>query len=454
MKAKLNDDFIFEMICYILLARDNFESVFSELSFNLDYVNSKEAKKVLLEIRRYVNKNGDVPKLSYLDNRFLRDEDVLLFLDDVRIFQRTNKINEESTLSTLEEFIKRTRFANLYREMGEAYNKGEQDKAFQLFQVGSERITNFHFHRNRLEKVFGDFDNRMTKRLLNLHSSNVFRIPYCVEQLNYHTNGGAESGEFYLALGDSGTGKSTFLINNGVEAARRGFNVLHVQAEGTKRQIEMRYDQCWSAMTKMELESIQDMEGEEWEERLHKFEKVVKNISGEIYIESFTSFEKRPNVRDIRELLKNFNKEGIKIHLVLVDYLELLDPINNKWEDETQRQGFVARNFKDIAVEFNCVVGSVTQMQRVDKDSRNSADWVAERDNIGGAYEKVRPTDFFLTFNITPDEKKKNMMRVFLDKAREHDSKMVFTIFQDLSRSRFINKVKTRQNFFDPRKKK
>lgn len=451
---RLSDDFLYELVQYTLENKENFDLVFSELGWNLDYVGSKEVKRLLLEIRKYRNKKNKVPNINYLESKFTRNEEVSDFLDELRTYSRSNPIDEESTVSTLEEFIRRTRFANLYREMGEAYNDGNQQKAFDIFEIGTQKITNFTFSRNRVEEIFGGFDNRMTSRIMDANTELDFRIPFCVEQMNYYTQGGGEAGEFYMALGDTGTGKSIFLVSNGVEAARRGYNVLHVQAEGTKKQIEQRYDSCWTGLTSNQLKHIADMPQDEWEERTTKYDRVIRSVSGEIYVESFTSFEERPKVAQVRELLKNFRKRGIKIHLVLLDYLELFDPLTNRWEDETQRQGFVARNFKDIAVEFNCVVGTVTQMQRVDKDAKNSPDWVAERDNIGGAYEKVRPTDLFFTFNQTKDEKKKGIARVFFDKGREHDSKMIFSVYQDLGRSRFVNRLKTRKGFFDPRSSK
>jgi len=451
---RLSEDFLFELILYCLKDKDNFDLVFSELGWNLDYSNSKELKRVLLEIRRYRNKKDSVPKLTYLEAKFIKDEEVLDFLDELRMFSKGYKVDEESIVSTLEEFIRRTRFANLYREMGEAYNKGDQDKAFSIFEVGVEKISNFSFRRNRLEMVFADFDTRMARRMIeNGGNSDTFKVPFCIDQLNHYT-GGAESGEVYMALGDSGTGKSIFLISNGIHAARRGQNVLHIQAEGTKKQIEDRYDKCWSALSTYQINNLHELSDADWEEKNDKFDKIVKNVSGEIYIESYTSFEERPNMMQARELIKNFKKQGIEIHLVLFDYLELFNPISTKWEDETMRQGFVARNMKDIAVEFNCVVGTVTQMQRVDKELKNNPDWMAERDNMGGAYEKVRPMDLFFTFNQTRDEKKKGIMRIFIDKAREHLDKIVFSIYQDLGRSRFVNRIKTRQGYFDPKKSK
>ena len=64
---------------------------------------------------------------------------------------------------------------------------------------------------------------------------------------------------------------------------------------------------------------------------------------------------------------------------------------------------------------------------------------------------KIRPFDFFFTFNQTYDEKKMKdkrgrrtpRLRIYVDKAREYDSGQTIPIITNFSRARFYDKVRT-----------
>ena len=100
----------------------------------------------------------------------------------------------------------------------------------------------------KFETVFGDFAERQAKRKSDDWKYR-FKVPTTIDEIDYRLggeNGGPETGECVLWLGDSGAGKSQVLVHVGVSAARQGFRVAHFQLEGTKEQCLNRYDAAWT----------------------------------------------------------------------------------------------------------------------------------------------------------------------------------------------------------------
>jgi len=110
----------------------------------------------------------------------------------------------------------------------------------------------------------------------------------------------------------------------------------------------------------------------------------------------------------------------------------------------------LARDLKDISVEFNLLGTSVAQSSSVNPDLLKQPGFVMTRFNIGKHKRLVEPFSYFLTINQTPDERKSYIARIFADKLREHfTGEGVFRIKQSLKNSRFYDKKKTLQMLAD-----
>ena len=187
------------------------------------------------------------------------------------------------------------------------------------------------------------------------------------------------------------------------------------------------------------------------EKALHKI--ISKLSNSDIYVEACEKFGGK-SLTDIRNIILDFINEHGELGLIIIDYLELCDVgdgISYGPNHERFRQDKISRTFKEWAMEFNCVVASATQSSAVEVDLRNDSDFVYTRWNLSEAKGKIRPTDIFVTINQTADEKKAEMIRLYIDKAREHGGGQVIPLYTNFSRSRFYDKKKSIEGFLERR---
>ena len=110
-----------------------------------------------------------------------------------------------------------------------------------------------------------------------------------MDEADFFTYGGVDKGDTWLGLSQSGVGKSKFLKHIGVNSARIGKKVLHIQGEGSKQECLDLYDATWSGQTVHEVES-----GWVKEDLEPKLQRVINNItkgSGEIYVYAAEQFD-------------------------------------------------------------------------------------------------------------------------------------------------------------------
>lgn len=382
------------------------------------------------------------PGIPVLKQKFRKDNDVLELLSDMKDLSSFDK---DSIIRNLEIYIRQNMFVDYYNKIGDLYNKGMKESAYVEFQHRAKDFINFSLSNQIHEKVFGDFQRRKFDREVGiLTNDDRVRIPFGIDELDYCVKG-AETGEFVLIMGDSGSGKS-FLGNAlGINAARRGYCVYHAQGEGTKEQVLNRYDSAFTGTRYYDVKSNEFGD----ERKKKKIDKVIDNIKGEIFVHAFEMFN-TASINDIRndiiELKKNHD-----IKYVIVDYLDLFDPGDGKRYDanlERFRQQNTSRALKNLAVEQNVVVVSFTQASSINPNDLNDPNFVITRFNIAEDKGKIRPVDLFITINRTKEEREQNICRLYIDKAREHQGGQIIYIYQNLAYSRFYDKKKTLQEFF------
>ena len=176
-------------------------------------------------------------------------------------------------------------------------------------------------------------------------------------------------------------------------------------------------------------------------------------MSGEIFIEAFEKFG-GISTNGLKQSIKEMKKLYGDIDLVCIDYLELCDledGVNYGPSMERFRQQKIAQHFKEIAMEENVVVATVTQASNLASDLKNDSSFVMTREYLAEDKGKIRAFDYFYTLNQTIDEKKhKNekgeyasVIRIYEDKIRDYPSGEVVTIVTNFKRSRFYDKART-----------
>ena len=226
-----------------------------------------------------------------------------------------------------------------------------------------------------------------------------------------------EAGETALWIMRSGVGKSTTLKWTGMQAARLGYRVLHIQLEGSAEEAYDKYTQVWTAQSYSVIKNG-DLSGA----ALEKCEKIASDMlkmNKDVTIYSFEKFNSA-SVGDIREIVMDYQKvNGHFPDLLIVDSLDLLVPDHStKFGVDTQsikmKLQMSAQLLKNMSLEFRPMrTLTATQTGDVPPTIYNDPDKVITRNNTEGDRTLIKSFSYVFTFNQTDKEAKDKEGRIF-----------------------------------------
>lgn len=437
----LAKDFIVELLAYSLERRNIFDIVKQYLKYS--YLQEESEKKLWQWLSKRYDLTGKIPTIGQAQQQFLDNDAVLEKLSEIKDVEIDDEDDGNGIIDTFENFIKKMLFLEDNDKIVETYNRGNKDAAYNLFVKYAEEFSKFSIRDAQFETVFGDFAVRQARRCSEDYNYR-FKVPTGIDELDYRLggeSGGPESGECVLWLGMSGAGKSQCLVHLGIAAARQGYRVAHFQLEGTKEQCLNRYDAAWTGTL------YQDMKlGKITSKKLQVTKKIVNKLKkNDIIVVSEEEFNAK-TLPEVRRDLKEMEKTYGKIDVIIIDYLELLEPgdgHNYSPGEERFRQSKLAKGMKMLAMEFNAVVHTATQTNDVAPEQRNDPEFVITRSNLNEDKGKIRPFDIFITLNQTLDESKEEIMRLNTDKLRDYKNGDPIHICNNFSYSRFYDRKRT-----------
>lgn len=437
----LATSFVVELIAAALERRTVFEIVKQYLKFS--YLQEEAEKKLWQWVTKRYDLTGKVPTIGQIQQQFVDDERVLEKLEEIGDVEIDENGGYELIIDSFEKFIKKMKFLEVNDKIADTYNRGDKEGAWELFVKSAEDFSKFSIQDAKFETVFGDFAERQAKRKSEDWNFR-YKIPTGIDELDYRLggeSGGPETGECVLWLGDSGAGKSQCLTSVGIAAARQGFRVAHFQLEGTKEQCLNRYDAAWTGTLYQDVKL-----GNITAKKMEVTNRIIKKLrKTDIIVSSEETFNAKTLV-DIRRELKEMEKKYGKIDVIIIDYLELLelgDGHRYTPSEERFRQAKLAKGMKMLAMEFNAVVHTATQSSNIPEEQKNDPEFVITRAQLNEDKGKCRPMDVFVTINQTRDERKEEIMRLYIDKAREYKSGDIIYICNNFAYARFYDRKRT-----------
>lgn len=441
--AKLSKNFVEEMLALCMKQKRFLETCTEHVKYS--YLPTEQHKEVWKSISTYYDNSSEMITYGILSEQFVSDRKVQELIAKLKK-QSTPKI--EPALEQLEEFIKTNMFMSAYDTLAERFNKGDKDSAFKAFASLGNEIAEFSIRDTHVDAVYSQFQQRHRQRVFDNQVGGIKtarKVPIGIDAFDRITRGGIDKGDTMLILGQSGAGKSKMLKHCGVAMSRRGFKVVHVQAEGTHRECMDAYDasisgqRLWNVETgNIDAEVLAQMK---------RAERNITNLGGEIFVETFEQFDSATMV-DVRRIVEELVKKHGHIDVLILDYLELLDPGDKKRystgnEGERRRREVLANKFKNICVEFDLVGITATQASTVSPQLLNDAEFVQTRFNISEFKGIVKPFSYFVTINVTADERKNKTLRLYLDKIRKYAGGQIVPIATNFDRERFYDRKRT-----------
>ena len=168
--------------------------------------------------------------------------------------------------------------------------------------------------------------------------------------------GGFNRGELNIFCAGSGGGKSLFLANLGVNWALAGLNVIYLTFELSESLVSMRLDSMTTGIPTRDIfRNIDDVELKV---------KMTEKRAGHLQIKYMPSGK---NCNDIRAYLKEYQvKTGVKADVLLIDYLDLMMPLNVKVSpsDLFIKDKYVSEEIRNLAMETKCITVTASQLNR------------------------------------------------------------------------------------------
>lgn len=192
--------------------------------------------------------------------------------------------------------------------------------------------------------------------------------------------GGMNRGELNIFAAASGGGKSLFLANLGVNWALQGLNVVYLTFELSEELVSMRIDSMITGIPSREVfKQIDDVELKV---------KMIGKKAGSMQVKYMPSGK---TANDIRAFLKEYEiKMGQKVDVLLVDYLDLLMPMNKKISpaDLFIKDKFVSEELRNLAMEKKCIFVTASQLNRSAVEEIEF-----DHSHISGGLSKIQTAD-------------------------------------------------------------
>lgn len=228
------------------------------------------------------------------------------------------------------------------------------------------------------------------------------------------TGGGLGKSELGVVVAPTGAGKSMALVHLGSEAIKEGKVVVHYTLELQDTVVACRYDSC---ITKYPLSELGTFKDEIFEQ--------IKDLDGTLIVKEYPT--KAASTNTIKAHLSRLIKRGIQPNMIIVDYADLLRPVQIRKEKRTELES-IYEELRGMSKEFGCPVWTASQTNRSGLNME-----VITMEQISEAFNKCFVADFICTLSRTIEDKQNNRAKMFIAKNRNGPDGLVYDLFMDTS---------------------
>jgi len=231
-------------------------------------------------------------------------------------------------------------------------------------------------------------------------------------------NGGLGRGEIGVITANTGVGKSHFLVAMGVEAIKRGKNVIHYTFELSETAVGIRYD---SNLCDISSSEIIDKK----EEVLNHYK---ENDYGRLIIKQYPTGS--ASIITLRNHIEKLTMKDFVPSMIIIDYADIMRSTRS-YDSMRHELKLIYEELRNLAMEMNIPIWTASQANR---DSAKSD--VVGLENMSEAYGKAMVADVVLSISRKPMEKSTGAGRLFVAKNRAGRDGILFPVRIDCSKSK------------------
>lgn len=236
-------------------------------------------------------------------------------------------------------------------------------------------------------------------------------IPMGIPGIDRLLKGGLAKGEIGVVLAPTGVGKSTLLTKISNHAFNLGCNVLQIFFEDNPKIIQRKHFTLWTKIHPDDLSNKKD-------EVMVKVKEIKETMPNKLILKKLPS--DTMTMLQIKNQIRKMVADGIKIDMVLLDYIDCVVPDKNLG-DEWKSEGSVMRAFEAMCHEMNIVGWTATQGNRSSISSE-----VVTTDQMGGSIKKAQVGHVIISVAKTLQQKEMKLATIAITKSRIGDDGVVF----------------------------
>ena len=262
---------------------------------------------------------------------------------------------------------------------------------------------------NTLLTAWSDPDTTRTywlnKSIGLLDESNVDPIGIGYTSIDkYMHMAGAGRGEVLIFMANTGVGKTTTMINVGVNKALANRKVFYCALEGRAEEIARRALSVVSEAPTNNLAAHRDL----ITERASRVKEMAIRDGGGKFM----------TIADIKREIIEINKEKPQWEpdIIIVDYAKFMRPIDHsKGEPDYIKLAKVMEDLKRLSVEFKCLIITAQQANREGEDSE-----YLQLKHAAGSYDALQPVDYVIALDEIIERAGERQFLSFTIKKNRH----------------------------------
>jgi replicative DNA helicase len=401
----LGNNFQIQLLNQIILDKDFSHSIIDVIENN--YFENKYFKIIIQMIKEYYKKYDHTPSFDTLEqvakSELQQETAVKVVLDTVKKIKSAPIDGVDFVQEKALKFCKQQELQKVMKKAQKIIDGGEFENYDTLEELVREAL------------LVGSKDTSMLDVFSNLDQvlDDDYRhpIPMGIPGIDRLLKGGLAKGEIGVILAPTGVGKSTVLTKISNHAFNLGFNVLQVFFEDNPKVIQRKHFTLWTKIHPDELSEKKD-------EVMQKVKDIKEKMPNELILKKLPSDTK--TMLQIKNEIRKMIADGIKIDMVVVDYIDCIVPDKNLG-DEWKSEGSVMRGFEAMCHELNLVGWTATQGNRASISSE-----VVTTDQMGGSIKKAQVGHVIISVAKTLQQKEMKLATIAITKSRIGDDGVVF----------------------------